>query len=117
MNRFTMVFSDTSFQRNSQDIYIYIYINQAITLRFKHFFRFIKGDFRWYFVAINQLFNCHQFSIKKGIKRRSSFFIDIFWLGKNKFDEVGLLQMRSGRYNEKDNSHYQFLSLTLNQRI
>jgi hypothetical protein len=83
-----MVFSDISFKKIRS-----IYISQVVRCWFEIFFLFIKGDFRWYFAAPNQLFIFNRFLIKTGRKRRSSFFIDIFWLGKNKFDKVGLLQV------------------------
>ncbi|MBN2746189.1 MAG: hypothetical protein JXR34_05635, partial [Bacteroidales bacterium] len=76
------------------------YINQAVTFWFKGFFRFVKGEFQWYFEVLNRLFVGHGFLPKQGRKRRSSFRSDIFWLGKNKFDLRWLLLL----YSEKPNS-------------
>ena len=84
--------SSTNSSNILQNIYIYIYINQAVTFWFKNFFRYLKGKFRWRFEVLNRLFVGQKYLPKTGRKRRSSFFIDIFWLGKNKFDEVGLLK-------------------------
>ncbi len=75
----------------SRYIYIYIYINQAVTFWFKGFLWFIKGEFQWIFEVLNRLFVSHDFSSQAARKRRSSFHSDIFWLGKNNCDEVGLL--------------------------
>jgi len=84
--------SSTNSSNILQNIYIYIYINQTVTFWFKSFFRYLKGKFLWRFAVLNPFFGCYGSLQKTGRNRRSSFFIDIFWLGKNKFDEVGLLK-------------------------
>ncbi len=70
---------------------IYIYINQALTFWFRDFLYFIKGEFQWIFEVLNRRFVGHDFSLRVARKRRSSFCSDIYWLGKNNCDEVGLL--------------------------
>jgi hypothetical protein len=72
-------------------IYIYIYINQAVTIWLEGFFGGLANGVRWYFAAKPRLFDCNNLQLAIGKRRRSSFFIDIFWLGKNKFDEGWLL--------------------------